>query len=75
LHRRTYATMIVDANAFIGKQLKKAWSWNGDQESPPVRGQRMHGVKVADLDDVAVESMGYFFPPQLSGRLFEALPK
>jgi rhamnogalacturonan endolyase len=51
LHRGTYTTMRVDAYVIIGKRLKKVWSWNGDQENPPVRGQGMHGMKVVDLDD------------------------
>jgi len=51
VHRGTYTTMRVDTYNFIDKQLKKVWSWNGDHEAPPVRGQGMHGLKVADLDE------------------------
>jgi rhamnogalacturonan endolyase len=51
VHRGTYTTMRVDTYNFIDRQLKKVWSWNGDDENPPVRGQGMHGMKAADVDD------------------------
>src|SRR5262245_4356632 len=51
VHRGTYTTMRVDTYNFIDRQLKKLWSWNGDDENPPVRGQGMHGMKAADVDD------------------------
>ena len=50
VHRGTYTTMRVDAYNLIDRQLKKLWSWNGDDENPRVRGQGMHGMKAGDLD-------------------------
>ncbi len=50
VHRGTYTTMRVDAYDLVGGQLRPVWSWNGDSETPPVRGQGMHGMKVADVD-------------------------
>ncbi|MPZ21173.1 MAG: silent information regulator protein Sir2 [Luteitalea sp.] len=51
VHRGTYTTMRVDTYNLVDGQLKKVWSWNGDDEDPQVRGQGMHGMKVADIDD------------------------
>ena len=50
VHRGTYTTMRVDAYNLFDRQLRKLWSWNGDEENPRVRGQGMHGLKAADLD-------------------------
>jgi rhamnogalacturonan endolyase len=30
--------------------LEKVWSWDGDDETPKVRGQGMHGMHAADVD-------------------------
>jgi rhamnogalacturonan endolyase len=48
--RGTYTLMRVDAYDFAGGRLKLRWSWNGDEESPRVRGQGMHGMHAADVD-------------------------
>jgi len=48
--RGTYTTMRVDAYNLDSKTLKLVWSWNGDNENPPVRGQGMHGMHAADID-------------------------
>jgi rhamnogalacturonan endolyase len=48
--RGTYTTMLVDAYNLVGGKLEKVWSWNGDHETPPVRGQGMHGMHAADVD-------------------------
>ncbi len=51
VHRGTYTTMRVDAYNFVDKKLVPLWSWNGDQENPPVRGQGLHGIQVGDIDE------------------------
>jgi len=48
--RGTYTTMRVDAYNLDGKKFKPVWSWNGDNETPTVRGQGMHGMHAADID-------------------------
>jgi len=48
--RGTYTTMLVDAYNLVNGKLEKVWSWNGDKETPPVRGQGMHGMHAADVD-------------------------
>lgn len=48
--RGTYTKMLVDAYNLSGGKLEKVWSWNGDEESPKVRGQGMHGMHAADVD-------------------------
>jgi rhamnogalacturonan endolyase len=48
--RGTYTTMLVDAYNLVNGHLEKVWSWNGDEESPQVRGQGMHGMHAADVD-------------------------
>jgi len=48
--RGTYTTMLVDAYNLVNGKLEKVWSWNGDHDSPPVRGQGMHGMHAADVD-------------------------
>jgi rhamnogalacturonan endolyase len=50
LMRGTYTTMLVDAYNLVDGKLVKVWSWNGDQETPQVRGQGMHGAHIADVD-------------------------
>ena len=47
--RGTYTLMRVDAYALEDGKLNKLWSWSGDEETPPVRGQGMHGMLAADL--------------------------
>jgi hypothetical protein len=51
VHRGTYTTMRVDAYNLVDRKLVKVWSWNGEHENPPVRGQGLHGIQVADIDD------------------------
>jgi rhamnogalacturonan endolyase len=48
--RGTYTKMLVDAYNLVGGKLEKVWSWNGDEETPKVRGQGMHGMHAADVD-------------------------
>ncbi len=48
--RGTYTKMLVDAYNLSGGKLEKVWSWNGDDETPQVRGQGMHGMHAVDLD-------------------------
>ncbi len=48
--RGTYTTMLVDAYNLVNGKLEKVWSWNGDKETPQVRGQGMHGMHAADVD-------------------------
>ena len=49
--RGTYTTMLVDAYNLVNGKLEKVWSWNGDKDAAPVRGQGMHGMHAADVDD------------------------
>jgi rhamnogalacturonan endolyase len=48
--RGTYTRMYVDAYNVVQRRLVKVWSWDGDRENPPVRGQGMHGMHAADVD-------------------------
>lgn len=48
--RGTYTRMQVDAYNVVNRKLRKLWSWCGDDETPPVRGQGMHGMHAADVD-------------------------
>ncbi|HOK66724.1 MAG TPA: hypothetical protein PK054_07525 [Anaerohalosphaeraceae bacterium] len=48
--RGTYTRMRVDAYNVADRKLQKVWSWDGDAEVPPVRGQGMHGMHAADVD-------------------------
>jgi rhamnogalacturonan endolyase len=50
LMRGTYTTMLVDAYNLVDGKLVKVWSWNGDKETPQVRGQGMHGAHIVDVD-------------------------
>lgn len=50
VHRGTYTLMRVDAWNLVNRSLKQVWSWSGDDEKPPVRGQGMHGLHAADVD-------------------------
>lgn len=47
--RGTYTLMRVDAYNLEDKKLVPLWQWSGDEESPPVRGQGMHGMLAADV--------------------------
>jgi len=49
--RGTYTLMRVDAWNLVDGRLQKVWSWSGDDESPPVRGQGMHGMHAVDVDE------------------------
>ena len=42
--------MLVDAYNLVGGKLEKVWSWNGDDRTPKVRRQGMHGMHAADVD-------------------------
>jgi rhamnogalacturonan endolyase len=48
--RGTYTRMVVDAYNFKNRKLEKVWRWDGDKESPPIRAQGSHTMKVADVD-------------------------
>ncbi|MBL9212706.1 MAG: hypothetical protein JNL92_19750 [Opitutaceae bacterium] len=48
--RGTYTRMVVDAYNLKHRKLEKVWRWDGDQESPPIRGQGSHTLKVGDVD-------------------------
>ena len=48
--RGTYTRMVVDAYNLKNRKLEKVWRWDGDQESPPIRGQGSHTLKVGDVD-------------------------
>lgn len=49
--RGTYTLMRVDAYNLENKKLVKLWSWSGDDMEPRVRGQGMHGIHAADIDN------------------------
>lgn len=51
VHRGTYTTMRVDAYNLANQSLVSIWRWNGDDENPRVRGQGLHGIQVADIDE------------------------
>src|SRR5262245_7481024 len=48
--RGTYTRMVVDAYNFKNRKLEKVWRWDGDKESPPIRAQGSHTMKVGDVD-------------------------
>lgn len=48
--RGTYTRMVVDAYDFKDRKLTKRWRWDGDRESPRIRGQGSHTMKVGDVD-------------------------
>ena len=48
--RGTYTKMLVDAYNLVDGKLETVWKWNGDDETPKVRGQGMHGMHAADVD-------------------------
>lgn len=48
--RGTYTKMVVRAYDFRRGKLSLRWEWCGDNESPPVRGQGMHGMHCIDVD-------------------------
>ncbi len=48
--RGTYTRMVVDAYDYRDRKLVKRWRWDGDKESPQIRSQGSHTLKVADID-------------------------
>src|SRR4051812_33294286 len=48
--RGTYTRMVVDAYNFKDRKLTKVWRWDGDKESPQIRGQGSHTMVVGDVD-------------------------
>lgn len=48
--RGTYTTMKIDAYNLVDGKLEPVWKWNGDDESPKVRGQGLHGIHAVDVD-------------------------
>ena len=48
--RGTYTRMVVDAYNFKNRKLEKLWRWDGDKETPQIRGQGSHTMVVADVD-------------------------
>jgi len=49
--RGTYTKMRIDAYNYIDKKLQKLWSWSGDDENPPLRGQGAHSMHAFDIDN------------------------
>ncbi len=49
--RGTYTKMRIDAYNLIEKKLRKVWSWSGEDEDPPLRGQGGHNFHALDVDD------------------------
>lgn len=49
--RGTYTKMRIDAYNYTDGKLDKVWSWNGDDENPPLRGQGAHTIHAFDVDD------------------------
>ncbi len=48
--RGQYTIMRVDAFQYHDKKLQQVWSWCGDEEQPPFRGQGAHTLHAADVD-------------------------
>jgi rhamnogalacturonan endolyase len=48
--RGTYRLMMVDAYQYKNKKLTKLWHWEGDDETPIIRGQGAHTMTAADVD-------------------------
>lgn len=48
--RGTYTRMVVDAYDLTADGLRRRWRWDGDKETPQVRGQGSHGLHAADVD-------------------------
>lgn len=48
--RGTYTRMVVDAYNLVNGTLEKVWRWDGDKESPQIRGQGSHRMAVGDVD-------------------------
>ena len=48
--RGTYTKMRIDAYLYADKKLDKVWSWCGDDETPPLRGQGGHSLHAFDID-------------------------
>jgi rhamnogalacturonan endolyase len=50
LVRGIYTIMKVDAYQYRDRKLRKVWSWTGEDENPPYRGQGAHTIHAADVD-------------------------
>lgn len=48
--RGTYTRMVVDAYNLKHGRLEKVWRWDGDKETPQIRAQGSHTMKIADVD-------------------------
>ena len=48
--RGTYRLMMVKAYQLRDRKLEELWYWEGDEESPMVRGQGAHTMVSADVD-------------------------
>lgn len=48
--RGTYTRMRIDAYNYAGRKLARIWSWDGDDESPRIRGQGAHTLHAFDVD-------------------------
>ena len=55
--RGTYTKMRIDAYNYIDKNLNKVWSWFGDDENPPLRGQGAHSMHAFDIDNDGRDEM------------------
>lgn len=48
--RGTYTRMVVDAYNLRNRKLEKVWRWDGDKETPQIRAQGSHTMKIADIN-------------------------
>ncbi|UCD49757.1 MAG: hypothetical protein JSW27_19765, partial [Phycisphaerales bacterium] len=48
--RGTYTKMYIDAYMYAERKLEKRWSWCGENETPPLRGQGGHSLHAFDID-------------------------
>ncbi len=48
--RGTYTKMRIDAYDLVERKLRKVWSWSGEEEAPPLRGQGGHNFHALDVD-------------------------
>lgn len=49
--RGTYTKMFITAYRYTNNELEHIWSWTGEAESPPLRGQGGHSLHAFDIDD------------------------
>jgi rhamnogalacturonan endolyase len=49
--RGTYTKMFITAYRYKGRELEQVWSWSGENELPPLRGQGGHSLHAFDIDE------------------------